>query len=115
VRGRAVARLTKLANLQDRIGRHPIRTLIDATSKADRRSKSRWTQALRYAWRERGKWSSLTRCLNANGGIAGCASKWADLQAANRTPPGYVRIGGECEPKVPLLVSADLVDQYRHY
>lgn len=94
-----------------RSGRHPIRTLIDATSNADRRSKSRWTQALRYACRERAKWPTLAKCLRANGGIAGCASKWADQQSWKRTPPGFVRVGGEGLPKVPLLVSVDLLDE----
>jgi hypothetical protein len=100
----AVARIAKLAALHDRTGRHPMRLIIEATSKADRRSKSRWTQALRYAWRERVRWPTLLRCLEANGGIAGCASKWADLQAEGRTPPGYVRVGGEAFPRVPLFV-----------
>ena len=109
-----VVRIAKLAGISCRTGRHPIRTIIEATSKADRRSKSRWTQALRFAWRERGTWPSLTSCLNANGGIAGCASKWADLQSEGRTPLGYMRAGGEDRvPEIPFFVHLDLFDEER--
>lgn len=109
-----VVRMAKLASIRNRTGRHPVRTIIDATSKGDRRSKSRWTQALRYAWRERGRWSNLTRCLDANGGIAGCASKWADQQSWKRTPKGFVRVGGEERvPKIPFFVSVDMIDEER--
>ena len=100
-------RIAKLTGLDDRDARHPIRTIIDSTSKADRRSKSRSTQALRYAWRKREKWPDLKSCLRANGGIAGCAGKWADLHAHKRTPKGYVRLGGESFPKVPFLIAMD--------
>jgi hypothetical protein len=103
--------MAKLAGIAYRTGHHPIRTIINATTKSDRRSKSRWTQALRYSWRERGRWPSVTRCLDANGGIAGCASKWADQQSWKRTPPGYVRVGGEDRvPKIPFLVGVDMLD-----
>src|SRR3954469_23091270 len=57
------ARIVRLVDLHHRDGRHPIRTIIDATSRADRRSRSRWTQALRYAWRERDRWPDLKTCL----------------------------------------------------
>jgi hypothetical protein len=93
--------------------RHLIRTIIDATSTADRKSKSRWTQALRFAWRERSNWKDLTDCLRANGGIAGCADKWADLQAETRTPQGCVRVGGEDRvPKIPLFVGVGMAHVY---
>ena len=73
-------------------------------------------EALRFAWRERIKWPSLTGCLHANGGIAGCAAKWADLQAENRTPPGCVRVGGEHRfPKIPLFVGADMAGEFGNW
>jgi hypothetical protein len=114
---RSVAnRMVKRAGLGHQPDRHPLRIIIDATSLADRKSKSRWTQALRFAWRERSKWSDLTSCLHANGGVAGCASKWADLQAEHRTPPGFVRVGGDNRfPRVPLFVAASLLDRYGDY
>ena len=68
-------RLAKLTKLQTRHGRHPIRTIIDATSKSDRRSQSRWILALRYAYRKRKRWRSFERFLSNNGGISGCASQ----------------------------------------
>ena len=106
-------RMAELAGLNHQPDCHPIRTIIDATSTADRKSKSRWTQALRFAWRERSKYKNLPECLRANGGIAGCAEKWADAQAAMRTPPGYVRVGGEHRvPKIPLFVGVEMIDQY---
>jgi hypothetical protein len=64
---------------------------------------------LRFAWRNRETRPSLTACLNASGGIAGCASAWAALRADRRTSPGFVRIGGEGFPKVRLFVSIDLL------
>ena len=108
---KASARLAKLAKLQTRHGRHPIRTIIDATSKSDRRSKSRWVQALRYAYRKRKRWRSFERFLSNNGGISGCASKWADEHAYGRTPKGYVRLGGEGFPKVPMFIERELMKE----
>lgn len=86
-----VVRMAKLAGINHRHSRHPVRTLIDATSRADRRSKSHWKQALRYAWRKRDTWSSVGKCLRANGGISESASKWAEMRAETRMPPGFVR------------------------
>lgn len=109
-------RIARLAGLSHQPGRHPLRVLIDASSSADRRVVSRWCRALRYAWRERFKWQDLTECLRANGGVAGCAQKWADMQAENRTPAGCVRIGGEDRfPKIPRFVGVELLDQYGDY
>jgi hypothetical protein len=108
-----IARLTGGAKL---VSRHPIRAIIDATTSADRKSKSRWTQALRFAWRKRSKWPDLIDCLRANGGIAGCANRWADLQAELRTPAGCVRVGGEDRvPLIPLFVGVEMIDQYGDY
>ncbi len=112
----AANRFSRLAGLNIQYDRHPIRTIIEATSSADRKSKSRWTQALRFAWRERSKWQDLTECLRANGSIAGCADKWADLRAETRTPPGCVRIGGEDRmPRIPFFVGVTLLDRYGDY
>ena len=114
---RSVAnRVARLAGWRMQRNRHPIRTIIDATSTADRKSKSRWTQALRFTWRERSKWKDLTECLRANQGIAGCAQKFADMRAETRTPPGYVRVGGEDRvPKIPFFVGVELLDRYGDY
>jgi hypothetical protein len=56
---KAATLIAKLFDLQKQKGAHPIRVIIDATSTADDKTKSRWTRALRYAWRERRTWSDL--------------------------------------------------------
>jgi hypothetical protein len=65
---------------------HPIRILIEASiGPEDPRQKSRWVQALKYVdgWQlppEKVRW-----CFNENGGIAGCARKYAlNKKAARR-------------------------------
>jgi hypothetical protein len=90
-----------------------IRTIIEATtSSTDQKSKSRWTQALLFAWRERSKWKSLDQCLRANDGVAGCARKLANLQAETKTPAGFMRLGGENRvPRIPLLVAEKSLDR----
>lgn len=85
--------MAALAGKKWRPEQHPIRAIIDAVSTADRRTKSRWTRALRFAWPHRREYDGLEDCLDANGGIAGSASKWADLRAAEKTPRGYIRVG----------------------
>ena len=113
----ASSRIAKLTGLNRSRRRHPIRAIIDATSAvADRRTKSRWTRALRHASLERSEWKDLIDCLRLHGGIAGCAQKFADLQAETRTPPGFMRVGSESRvPKVPLYVDATLLDRYGDY
>jgi hypothetical protein len=67
-------------------GANPIRTIIDATSTADIKSRSRWTRALRYAWRERKTWRDLGSFLRENGGPAGCADQFAASNPRGRYP-----------------------------
>jgi hypothetical protein len=68
---------------------HPIRILIEASAGGeDNRTKSRWTQALKYAhgWLqppERLKWF-----FTVNGGISGSAGKYAKLQRAKTSEKG---------------------------
>jgi hypothetical protein len=56
---------------------HAINVIIAATSKEDKRTQSRWAQALRYIWKYREELGSLTLAdfLKKNGGPAGCATK----------------------------------------
>lgn len=56
------------------IGTHPLRVLIDATSKASATMKSRFTLALRYIWRRRHEWNDFFAFVHRSGGIAGCAA-----------------------------------------
>jgi hypothetical protein len=45
--------IAKLFGFRNRKRAHAIRVIIDATSTADLKTRSRWARALRYAWRER--------------------------------------------------------------
>jgi hypothetical protein len=108
----AARRVLALTGIAARRRRHTMRAIIDATSDADRKTKSRWVRALRYAWSERRCYRRLRQCLEANGGIAGCARNWAERRAATKTPPGFVRLGGEWAPKVPFFVDTRLLDEH---
>jgi hypothetical protein len=78
-----------LLSPRQRKGIHLIRMIIDASSGADNKTKSRWTRALRYAWRERREWKHLTTFLQEHGGPAGCAARFAALKA-NKHDTGRV-------------------------
>ena len=62
-------RIAKLFRLRKQNRTHPIRVIIDATSTADIKSRSRWTWALRYAWRERKIWRTLHRSCGKTVGL----------------------------------------------
>jgi hypothetical protein len=70
-------RIAKLFGLRKQDRTHPIRVIIDATSSADLKTRSRWSRALRYAWRERKTWKDFASFLRENGGPAGCAAQFA--------------------------------------
>jgi hypothetical protein len=80
---RRIAMLTGLHN-QDRT--HPIGVILDATSTADIKTRSRWSRALRYAWYERKASKDLRTFLRENGGPAGCADKFAAINPRERYP-----------------------------
>ena len=52
----------------------------------DLKTKSRWTRALRYAWRERKSCRDLRSFLRENGGPAGCAEKFAAINPGGKYP-----------------------------
>src|SRR5271165_5612303 len=83
---KAAGLIAKLFQLRSPKHTHPIRVIIDATSTADNKTKSRWSRALRYAWRERKTWKDLKRFLRENGGPAGCADKFAAIHPKGRYP-----------------------------
>ena len=57
---------------------HPIRILIEASAgPEDARQKSRWTQALKYAFGWRQPARKLKWFFRMNGGVAGAAAKFA--------------------------------------
>lgn len=62
----------------------PLRVLIDATSKAGPKTKSRWTRALQFAVDKRSEWHGVMterQFFKMHGGIAGCARKIAVKRA----------------------------------
>lgn len=66
--------------------------LINLCSYADRKSKSRWSQALRYAYRRRKRWQSnmtLMQFFGENGGVAGCARLIAKARKPKCNPKRY--------------------------
>jgi hypothetical protein len=75
--------LNSLYKLPARRDRHPIRAIIDASTlpSADAKAKSRATQALRFAWSQRGEWNDIVDFVQRNGGVSGCATRFAQ---ANR-------------------------------
>jgi hypothetical protein len=90
-------RMAKLFGLRTGKRTHSIRTIIDATSTADIKSRSRWTRALRYAWRERKTWKDLGSFLRENGGPAGCATQFAAIRK-NDQPYIFYRSAGTGRP-----------------
>jgi hypothetical protein len=73
-------RIANLFGLRKPNRTHPIRTIIDATSTTDIKTRSRWSRALRYAWRERKIWTEFQAFLRENGGPAGCARQFAAIR-----------------------------------
>jgi hypothetical protein len=86
-------RIAELFGLRRPNGTHPIRVIIDATSTADIKTISRWSRALRYAWRERKTWKGLGSFLRENGGPAGCATRFAAITKKDQPYIVYRRPG----------------------
>jgi hypothetical protein len=63
---------------------HGIRIILDITSTADEKTRSRWTRALRYAWIKREHWTELARFFALRDGVAGCADRFAARQRRRR-------------------------------
>ena len=64
---------------------HPIRILIEASAgPEDARQKSRWSQALKYAYGWHQPATRLKWFFKVNGGIAGSARKYAVNRKAAR-------------------------------
>ena len=72
--------IAKLFGLRNQKRAHPIRVLIDATSTADLKTRSRWSRALRYAWYELRTSTDFVAFLRENGGPAGCARQFAAIR-----------------------------------
>jgi hypothetical protein len=75
---KATRRISKIFQLSIQRRSHPIRILIEASAgPEDARQKSRWSQALKYAYGWHLPAAKLKWCLRQNGGISGCAAKYA--------------------------------------
>jgi hypothetical protein len=75
---KSARRIAKICKLSIKKKSHPIRILIEASAgPEDARQKSRWTQALRFAFGWRLPAAKLKWCFEKTGGIAGCARKYA--------------------------------------
>jgi hypothetical protein len=74
-------RLIKLYKLPTNKNTHALNVIISLSSGEDKRTQSRWAQALRYAWKWRHAWKNkditLLKFFELNGGVAGCAAKFA--------------------------------------
>jgi hypothetical protein len=81
----ASRRIAKLFKLSIKKKSHPIRILIEASvGPEDARQKSRWTQALKYAYGWQQPANRLKWFFNVNGGIAGSAAKLAVRDGTTR-------------------------------
>ena len=75
---KATRQIAKLLRLPIQKKSHPIRILIEASAgPEDARQKSRWTQALKYAFGWRQPARKLKWFFRMNGGVAGAAAKFA--------------------------------------
>jgi hypothetical protein len=86
---KATRRIAKIFKLLIQRKSHPIRILIEASAgPEDPRQKSRWSQALKFAfgWRQPAK--RLKWFFKVTGGIAGSARKYAINKKAARRKNG---------------------------
>jgi hypothetical protein len=75
---KATRRISKIFQLSIQRRSHPIRILIEASAgPEDARQKSRWSQALKYAYGWRQSVERLEWFFQTNGGISGSARKYA--------------------------------------
>ena len=75
---KSTRRIRKICKLSIKKKSHPIRILIEASAgPEDARQKSRWTQALRYAFGWRLPGEKINWCFEETGGISGAARKYA--------------------------------------
>ena len=79
-------RLAAMYKFKLRKNTHPIRAIIDASSKKGVGDKSEWTRALKYAARNRSQIEKVgfRKFLESNGGPAGCAAKGAERRVGKK-------------------------------
>lgn len=80
-----LALVADLSGLGAKKGSHPVRHIIECSSREpERRIKSRWTNALRFAELKKIEPSDLLDFIDKNGGAAGCAEKFAEWRKRHR-------------------------------
>jgi hypothetical protein len=80
--------LAKICKRKLRSDTHPIRVMIDCSAHAaNEKTKSKWTQALRFAYAKDIPPSELSDFMNQHGGMAGCASGFAKLKRSKKPRP----------------------------
>jgi hypothetical protein len=105
-------RIAKLIGLRKQNRTRCIRVIIDATSTADIKTRSRWTRALKYVWRERRTWTDLQAFLRQNGGPAGCADQFAAINPRGRYPACVIyRYAGTGRPYLIVHKAASIGSQ----
>jgi hypothetical protein len=83
---RNARRVADLYELPVRKKTHPIRVLLDATSDADSRLKSRWAQALQFADLQGVGADGILDLFKRFGGLAGCAREMAAQRKSDEGP-----------------------------
>jgi hypothetical protein len=96
-------RVAELFGIRTQKRTHPIRVTIDATSRADKKTRSRLCRALRYCWRERAKWTDIQEFLRENHGPAGAAARWSALRSRDRNGQGGLG-ARDLVPEIPSIV-----------
>jgi hypothetical protein len=84
--------VARLCDLNVRAGTTPFRIVIDATSKEDRQTKSRWVRALEYALEKNAPSNDFEKFLDENGGVLGCADAMAALRKQKRRQMPWARV-----------------------
>ena len=84
-------RLASMYKFKLRQNTHPIRAIIDASSKKGVGDKSEWTRALQYAARNRSQIEKVgfRKFLESNGGPAGCAAKGAKRRSRQKAEGSF--------------------------
>ena len=78
----------KMCKRRLRSDTHPIRVIIDCSAPgANEKMRSKWTQALRFAYEKRIPASGLSEFMDQHDGMAGCARGFAKLRRSKKPRP----------------------------
>lgn len=86
--------IRSVSRVKVRKGKGTLHTIMEASAgSAPARMRNRWVQALLYADKNRSLVGSkgLTEFLKANGGIAGCAAKMANVRISKQKRPSKLK------------------------